>query len=98
MARVYTEGDSPYITVEHEVYSFDTETWALTDPTSIKITIIDPDGNTKVDAANMDRVAEGKYEYIYTLPASPATGWWRGYIDVVNGSRPDREWFGFTVK
>lgn len=98
MARVYTYGDTPYIVVEHEVYTFATDTWALTNPSSIKVTIKDPNGDVKVDDQGMTLKATGKYEYLYTLPESPVGGWWTGYVDVTNEDKPDRQWFGFTVK
>lgn len=98
MPRNYTYGDTIYITVEHEVYTLATDTWALADPTSMKVTIKDSSGTTKVDDQDMDKKATGLYEYLYELPATPGKGYWSGYVDVVNASKPDRKWFGFMVQ
>ena len=100
MGKQYQEGDTAYITIRHKTYDFDTEVWSLADPdnTFPKITIIDSAGVTKVDAVTMSSIVTGKWEYLYTLPASPATGWWKGWVDVKNGNYPDREWFGFLVE
>ena len=98
--RAYEGGDTPFITCTHETYDFGTNSWALTDADSgyPKITILDKDGVKKVDAVTMDKVATGKFSYLYTLGLTPVKGWWKGYIDVKNESYPDREWFGFEVR
>ena len=98
--RAYEGGDTPFITCDHETYNFGTNIWALADPDSgyPKITILDKDGVNKVDAVTMDKVATGKFSYPYTLGLTPVKGWWKGYIDVENGSYPDREWFEFEVR
>ena len=59
------------------------------DPTTITITIIDPDGTTQVDDAAMTKSATGIYYYDYhkgTASAAMATGRWRGTVKIVEGS------------
>jgi uncharacterized protein YfaS (alpha-2-macroglobulin family) len=77
-----------------------TETWANTDcdATFPKITITDPAGTVKVNAASMTKKATGKYEYLYTIPATPVVGTWVCIVDVENGTYPDRQNFDFGVR
>jgi uncharacterized protein YfaS (alpha-2-macroglobulin family) len=98
--KYYTEGDSVFVTLVHQTYTLSTDTWADADPdtTYPKITITDPDGTVKVTAATMTKDATGKYEYQYELPASPTVGTWTGYIDVENGTYPNRQQFSFGVR
>ena len=63
----------------------------LVDPTSIKISIYDPDGTLKVDAASMTQYAAttGIYEYKYHMDATAdamAKGKWRILGDVIDGT------------
>lgn len=94
----YQFGDTAYITVEHQTYTLGTDTWALADPDSgfPKITIRDPNGLVKVDAASMSKMATGKFEYLYILASVAKV--WTGWIDVENGNYPDREFISFEVK
>jgi hypothetical protein len=98
--RAYEGGDTPFITCDHEIYDFTTDAWALTNPDAgfPKITLMDKNGVKKVDAVTMDAGATGKFSYLYTIGLTPVKGWWKGYIDVENGTYPDREWFGFEVR
>jgi len=92
-------GDSVYVAVVHKTYTLATNTWAEADPDAgfPTITIIDPDGTTKVTAQAMTKRATGKYDYEYEIPAS-SEGLWRGYADTENGSFPNREYFSFKVE
>jgi hypothetical protein len=80
---------------------------SLADPTAVKITIIDPDGTTQVDAGSMTQYDSntGIYEYKYHKGASPAAmdaGRWRGRIDITDGTGDDTVTspypFSFEVK
>ena len=100
MGKIYQNGDSVYLAcVPHESYSLDSNTWTAVDPDTgyPVVTIIDPDGDTKVNAAAMAKVATGKFDYEYTLPSS-SEGQWRGYIDWKYGGYPHREHFTFEVE
>ena len=60
----------------------------LADPTtSIKVTIQDSDGDTQVDAEDMDKDGEvtGTYEYYGSTETSSAKGQWLGEVTVVDG-------------
>ena len=66
----------------------------LTDPTAVKISIIDPDGTTQVNAASMTKYDSntGIYEYYYhkgTTSDAMATGKWRIEGDVIDGVLTD---------
>jgi len=63
----------------------------LTNPTSVEISIIDPDGTTQVDAGSMTQYNSntGIYEYLYhkgTTTAAMDTGIWRIEVDVIDGT------------
>ena len=100
MSKIYQNGDSVYIAcAPHESYSLATNTWTTVDPDTgyPVVTIIDPSGTTKIDAAAMTKVATGKFAYEYELPAD-SDGQWRGYMDWEYGSYPHREHFTFEVE
>lgn len=88
-------------TVRIRVYIYDDD-GDLVDPTSVKCTIIDDDGTTQVDAQDMTQDVAGVYDYYYNTTTSSATGWWRGQVDVVDGTGGDARTsiaaFGFRVK
>lgn len=97
--KVYSRGDTAYFSIIHEVYTLTTNTWAAGDPdaTFPKITITDPGGTTKVDAASMTKRATGKFDYSYEIASDAVLGTWTGYIQVENGTYPDKEYFSFGV-
>ena len=97
--RVYQYGDTVFITCLHETYDFDADTWTAANPDSgyPKITIIDSAETTKENATAMSLAATGKWTFQYTIPASPETGRWTGYVDVENDEYPDRQPFVFQV-
>ena len=99
MSKKLQVGDSVYLAVVHETYTLSTNAWAEADPSATfpKITIIDPDGTTKVDAASMTKKATGKYEYEYEIP-SGGEGQWTGYVDTQNATYPNKEYFSFKVE
>ena len=78
----------------------------LTDPTtSIKVTIVNPDGVKKVDAVLMTKntdYTKGVYDYIYRTDADSVEGNWLGEVWVVDGSGADATnspgAFSFEVK
>ena len=57
----------------------------LTDPDTIVITIIDPEGTTKADAQAMTKATTGKYSYDYLIAADAVTGKWETEIKAVKG-------------
>uniref|UniRef100_A0A6M3KHB5 Uncharacterized protein n=1 Tax=viral metagenome TaxID=1070528 RepID=A0A6M3KHB5_9ZZZZ len=99
MGNMFQIGDSVYIPVVHEVYTLSTNSWSESDADAgyPKITIISPDNVTKVDAQAMTKKATGKFEYEYTIPAA-GQGEWTGFIDVLNSTKPNRQYFTFKVE
>ena len=99
--KYFDKGDTVFITCEHEIYDFATDTWSLADPDSgfPKVTIIDPKEAKKVNAVTMSKAGgvTGKFQSLYELELIAEEGWWKGYVDVENGGYSTREWFGFEV-
>ena len=95
----YDKGDSVYTKLLHSTYDLATDAWSLADPDSgyPKITINDSAGSVKVSAAQMTKVATGKYEYLYQLAGDAAVGVWTGYIETSNGTYLDKQHFIFEV-
>ena len=60
----------------------------LSDPTTILLTITDPTGTVKVDGLSMTKYnsEDGKFEYFYSLPASPEDGDWEVKVVIVDGT------------
>jgi uncharacterized protein YfaS (alpha-2-macroglobulin family) len=96
----YNKGEAVYKACTNQVYTFSTDTWADANADSgyPKITIIDPDGTVKVDAASMSPVTTGKYEYEYTLATDAAKGKWSGKIETRYSEKPTIEFFSFAVR
>jgi uncharacterized protein YfaS (alpha-2-macroglobulin family) len=63
-----------------------TQAGAYVDPTSIVVTILDPNGVAKVTAQAMTKLEVGKYAYYYTVPADGGYGWWVDYATITDGS------------
>jgi len=64
---------------------------ALADPTAVKVSITDPDGETQVDEASMTQyeTTTGIYEYYYhkgVASTAMAAGEWRGEVSTIDGS------------
>lgn len=95
----YDKGDSVYTKLIHKTYDFATDAWSLADPDSgyPKITIKDSQGSVKVNAAQMTKVATGKYEHLYQLAGDAVVGIWTGYIETSNGTFLDKQHFIFEV-
>jgi uncharacterized protein YfaS (alpha-2-macroglobulin family) len=55
-------------------------------PTSIKVTITDPNGTVQVDGVAMTESATGKYVHYYTLSSSATLGCWTGKVVETDGS------------
>jgi len=74
-------------------YVYD-EDGALVNPTHastpIRITIYDPDGTvTATEDSAMDSTgATGIYDYYFATDADTASGWYRGVIEVMDGTDP----------
>ena len=74
-----------------DTVAIDIEVWNLAgvkfDPTSVQVTIYDPDDTAVVDdqAASNDDV--GEYHYDYTIPAVPSFGKYTVKIVGTDGSR-----------
>lgn len=90
-------------TVQIRAYVYDDDD-ALVDPTSCKVTILDPDGTTIVDAASMTPLAatDGIYDYFYNTTSATAKGAWSGEVVTVDGSGDTAKTtiasFGFRIK
>lgn len=70
------------------------ENKAYVDPTTIKVSIYDPDGEVEVDAEAMTQYESetGMYEYYYHKGESAEAmdeGVWRGIVTVIDGSGDD---------
>ena len=62
---------------------------ALVDPTSVLVTLTDPDGTDQVDQNEIvvdGKISTGLFEQYYNTSGSSVTGWWQGKIEVVDGS------------
>ena len=62
---------------------------ALVDPTSILITITDPNGLAKVTAEEIitsGKIATGVYDHYYNTATDSVKGWWHGVAEVIDGS------------
>lgn len=57
----------------------------LVDPDMIVITIVDPEGITKVDEQDMAKEGTGKYRYDYLIAVDAALGKWTTEIKAVKG-------------
>ena len=75
----------------------------LADPTTIEVTVTDPDGTVQADAQNYDTKHDtGKYSYYQNIGASPAKGWWGVSVKTTDGTGGDEKYSveveGFKVK
>ena len=84
---------------------------AKVDPTtSIKVSILDPDGNVEVDGADMTKATEGEadadytgvYDYIFQTDVDTDQGKYVGVVKVVDGSgataKTSTGTFNFEIK
>ena len=73
----------------------------LSTPTSITITIKDPDGTAQVSASAMTENATGIYDYFYNTTTSTAKGSWTGFVTVTDGTgdtaKTSLDDFEFTI-
>jgi len=61
----------------------------LVDPSEVRLTLIDPNGEKQVDAQPMDRDDTGIYVYYYHKGETTEPmlkGQWLGKVDVIDGS------------
>jgi len=75
---------------------------SLVDPTTVKLTLADSAGATKVNNLAMTKYAVGTYDYYYNTTATSAEGWWNGEVWVIDGSgdtaKTSVESFGVEVR
>lgn len=92
----------PEATVWVLAYIYDRRSGNAANPTTIQLTISDPDGVAQVSNEAMSKHTDGEYEYFYNLPAGATKGWWRGLVKVVEGEGPNAKTtistFGFRLK
>lgn len=95
----YNKGDTVYTKLIHKTYDLATDTWSLADPDSgyPKITIKDSQGTDKVNAVQMTKVDNGKYEHLYQLSGDAVLGTWTGFIETSNSTYLDKQHFVFEV-
>lgn len=73
-------------TIWVRAYIYDSDD-SLVDPThSIKLTLVDADGTTQVDAQDMTKDDTGIYDYYYNTDSDSAEGWWSGEVWTVDGT------------
>ena len=72
-------------TVKVWAYIYD-EDDTLVDPTSVTVTITDPDGTVVVNAEAMTQSETGIYYYYYRTTTSSTKGNYAGEVDVTDGS------------
>ena len=72
-------------TIRIIVYVYDDDE-ALVDATSVSISIVDPKGTVKVDAAAMTKTSTGTYEYFYTTTTLFVEGDWQIECAILDGS------------
>ena len=80
MSKMYYQGE----TMPQRVEVRDT-TKALLDPDTIVITIIDPEGNVKINGASMTKASTGKYQYDYLIGVDALKGKWTTEIKAEKG-------------
>jgi uncharacterized protein YfaS (alpha-2-macroglobulin family) len=80
MSKMYYQGETMSQTVEVRI-----TTGALVDPDTIVITIVDPEGATKIDAQGMTKDGTGEYSYDYLLAVDAEIGKWKTEIKAVKG-------------
>ena len=70
------------------VYVYD-DNDVLVEPTSVLITLVDADGDTQVDQEEIvvtGKIVDGNYEHFYNTVAGSAKGWWKGTVEVIDGT------------
>jgi uncharacterized protein YfaS (alpha-2-macroglobulin family) len=85
-------------TVSRE-FDFKDKAGTLMDPDSISIKIIDPSGMTVATLAigDLTKLAVGKYEMNYTLPASTPIGMWKIFLEAAKGTFKRKMEYYFEV-
>jgi len=85
-------------TIRVIAYIYDDDDDLVNVGTSINTTIIDAAGTTGATASTMSQAATGVYEYYHTTSTASEKGYWRGQIDVVDGTKTSIAKYGFKVK
>ena len=80
MADTYYQGETIKIKA-----TIKDEDGTLTDPTTITVTIEDPNGTKQVDGATMTKESTGVYCYYYTLADDAVTGLWTIEVEASSG-------------
>lgn len=71
------------VEIHPEIYDIDN---ALVDPTSVTITITDPNGTEAVTDGAMSTSSTGIYDYYYTTTTAIKYGEWRYVITATDGT------------
>lgn len=61
------------------------EDGALIDPDTLVISIVDPEGETKVDEQGMTKESKGKYRYNYLIAVDATLGKWTTEVEATKG-------------
>jgi len=72
-------------TVRTRAYVYDDD-GNLVNPTAVNIEIINPSGGTAVASTAMANAATGIYEHYYYTAPTTTKGWYRGEVEVIDGS------------
>jgi uncharacterized protein YfaS (alpha-2-macroglobulin family) len=74
-------------TIWVRAFVYDKDGALVAPTTSIKLTLVDPAGEVKVNALAMTPSGEtGIYDYYYTTLSDCAEGWWNGEVWTIDGS------------
>lgn len=75
-------------TVRTRVHIYDDDD-ALVEPTSVLITLTDPDGDVEVDEEEIvvtGKQEDGVYDHFYNTTVDSVEGWWLGEAVITDGS------------
>ena len=73
------------IVIECSVYDPSQEPSILFDPTSVQLTVINPDLTTLLNLVSMSKISTGFYRYIFQSASNNQLGVYEGNIKVTNG-------------
>lgn len=69
-----------------------------TDPSSITISIYDPDNTAKVSDADMTKESVGEYYYDYAIGETEKTGIWKAIVEAAIGTSTTKDIILFMVE
>ncbi len=82
-----------------QVYGYNTDNdGALTDATSVIVTITDPEAAVVVDEAAMIKIATGEYTYDYDISSEDIAGVYRVEAVFTTSGHVTKEFTSFRVK